>query len=102
MSGLGNLCSVLVKTELDQQCFVKLFSIEINEIPFSNSRTIQAYSKTDEDLASVGKSSSQSQPSSETLSCVADLRKTSVTSSQSSAVFFTLFNVLQTEWFAEH
>ena len=49
MSGLGKLCSVLVKTEVDQQSFVKLFSTKINEIPFSSSRIIQTYSTIDED-----------------------------------------------------
>jgi hypothetical protein len=49
MSGEGNLRSVLVKTEADQLCFLKLYSIKFNEIAFSISRLIQAYITTDED-----------------------------------------------------
>jgi hypothetical protein len=62
MSGLGNLCSVLVKTEVDQQCFVKLFSIKIAEIPFSSSRNIQAYSTRDEDKLWLGKAAANHSP----------------------------------------
>jgi len=49
MSGDGNLCSVLNKTEVDQQCFIKLSSVKFNEIPFSSSRIIQVCSTTAED-----------------------------------------------------
>jgi hypothetical protein len=54
MCSVGYFSSVLAKTEMDQQCFVKLSSIKFNEIRFSSSRIIQAYISTDEDLLWLG------------------------------------------------